>query len=119
MRAIEPHVTLALLLGIVERMRVQERPDELAADIFESEFKMGVLEDRVMAAVISCRAHVDALLFGDFFRADQARGIAGTRGSDSGIEGMREGVAQRDARRGGFDQRIGRCVGRDGHWRGH
>ncbi len=34
---------------------------------------MGVLEDGVMAAVIGRRADVDALLFGDFFRADQAR----------------------------------------------
>ncbi len=32
--AVEADVALALLLGIVERMRVEEGPDELAADIF-------------------------------------------------------------------------------------
>ena len=33
-RAIEADVPLALLFGIVEGMRVEEGPDELAADIF-------------------------------------------------------------------------------------
>ena len=34
LRAIETDVTLALLLGIVEGMGVEERPDELTADAF-------------------------------------------------------------------------------------
>ena len=46
LRAIEADVTLALLLGIIERMRVQEGPDELAADVFQAEFEMGVLDRR-------------------------------------------------------------------------
>src|ERR1700730_14664306 len=49
-RVCEADVPLALLLGIVEGVRVQERPDELPADVFESKFKMRVLIDRVMAA---------------------------------------------------------------------
>src|SRR5580704_899534 len=42
-RVIQAHVPLALLLGVVKRMRMQEGPDKLPADVFEAEFKMGVL----------------------------------------------------------------------------
>ena len=66
MRAVEADVTLALLLGVIERMRVQERPDKLAADIFEAEFEMRVLIDGVMATEVSGGADGDALLVGDF-----------------------------------------------------
>ena len=86
LRAVEAHVALALLLGIVEGMRVQERPDELAADIFEAEFEMRVLVDGVMAAEKSGGADVDALLVGDFFGTDQARRVAGARRGDGGID---------------------------------
>ena len=103
MRAVEADVTLALLLGIVEGMGVEEGPDELAADIFEAEFEMGMLVDGVMAAVERGGADVEALLFGDFFGNDEARGVAGARGGDGGIVGMREGVAEGDAGGGGFD----------------
>jgi len=44
--AVEADVPLALLLGIVEGMRVEERPDELAADVFKAEFEVGVLGRR-------------------------------------------------------------------------
>ena len=67
LRAIQADVALALLLGVVERMRVEEGPDELAADIFEAEFEMGVLVDGVMAAIESGGTDVEALLVGDFF----------------------------------------------------
>ncbi len=107
LRAVEADVALALLLGIVKRMGVEEGPDELAADVFEAEFEMGVLVDGVMAAVESGGADVEALLVRDFFRADEARRVAGTRGGDGGIEGMGEGVAESDARRGGFDEFAG------------
>ena len=73
LRAIQPHVALALLLGIVERMGVQERPHELAADVFQAELEMGVLENRVMAAEVGGRADIHPLLLGDFFGADQPR----------------------------------------------
>src|SRR6266700_1484955 len=43
--AVHANVALRLLLGIVERMGVEEGPDELAADIFEAEFEMSVLEN--------------------------------------------------------------------------
>ena len=101
--AIQANVTLALLLGIIERMSMKERPDELAADVFEAEFEMRVLIDSMMAAVESCGADIDALLLGDFFGADDARRIACAGGGDSRIIGMREEVAQGDARRGSFD----------------
>ncbi len=51
MHVVHADVALALLLGIVEGMGVEEGPDEMAADIFEAEFEMGVLEDGVVAAV--------------------------------------------------------------------
>jgi len=54
-------------------MRMEEGPDELAADIFEAEFEMGMLVDSVMAAVEGGGTDVEALLVGDFFRADEAR----------------------------------------------
>jgi hypothetical protein len=103
LRAVEADVALALLLGIVERVGVEEGPDKLAADVFEAEFEMGVLEDGVMAAVESGGADVEALLVGDFFGVDEARGVAGAGGGDGGIEGVSESVAEGDARRGGFD----------------
>ena len=100
-------ITLALLLGIVERMGVKERPDELAADIFETKFEMRVLINRVVAAEKSGGADVETLLVGDFFWSDEMRGVASARGSDCGIERMREGVAESDARRSGLNEFAG------------
>src|SRR5271169_2694231 len=91
LRAIEADVALALLFGIVERVRVEEGPDELAADVFQAEFEMRVLIDGMVAAVESGGANIEALLVGDFFGADEAGGVAGARGSDGRIEGVREG----------------------------
>src|SRR5438270_11906307 len=59
--AIEADVALALLLGIIKGMRVKERPYELAADIFEAEFEMGVLINGVVPAVKRGGANVEAL----------------------------------------------------------
>ena len=101
--AIEADITLALLLGIVERMRVKERPDELAADIFEAEFEMSVLVDGVVTAVEGGGADVDALLVGDLFGANESRGVTGAGGGDGGIERVQESVAKRDAGRAGLD----------------
>src|SRR6266481_852474 len=64
---------------------------------------MSVLVDGVMAAVESGGADVEALLVGDFFGADEARGVTGAGGGDGGVKGMSEGVAERDAGRAGFD----------------
>src|SRR5436305_648266 len=86
LRTIEAHITLALLLGIVERMRVKERPDELAGDILQAEFEMGVLKNGVMAAVEGSGANVESLLVCDFFGADEARGVAGASRGYSGVE---------------------------------
>ena len=83
-------------------MRVQEGPDELAADVFDAEFEVCVLVNRVMPAVKGGGANVDALLVGDFIRVDEARRIAGARSSDGRIERMGKGVAQCDAGRPRF-----------------
>jgi hypothetical protein len=52
-----------------------------------------MLVDGVMAAVEGAGTNVDALFLGDFFGTDEVRGVAGARGGDGGIKGMREGVA--------------------------
>ena len=104
LRAVQTNVALALLLGIVKGMRVEKRPDELAADVFKAEFEMGVLIDGVMATVERGGADVEALLVGDFFGADEARRVASARGSDGGIKRVSESVAESDAWRAGFDE---------------
>src|SRR5258706_9529440 len=103
LRAVEADVAMALLLGIVEGMRVEERPDELAGNVFEAELEMRVLIDSVMAAIEGGGPDIEALLVGNFFGADEAWRVAGARGGDGGVEGMRPGVAEGDARRSGLD----------------
>ena len=100
-------VALGLLFGIVEGMGVQERPDELATNIFEAEFEMGVLKDRVVAAVESGGADVEALFVGDFVRRNQVVRVAGAGSGYGGVVGVGEIVAEGNARRGGFDQLAG------------
>ncbi len=115
-------VALALLLGVVKRVRVQERPDKLPADVFQAEFKVRVLVDGVMPAVKRGRADLQALLVGDFLGADQARRVAGARRGHGRVEGMSERVTQRDARHGCLELhaiRLRRCHRLSGHvWRG-
>jgi len=119
LRAIEADVALALLLGIVEGMSVEEGPDKLAADIFEAEFEMGVLVDGVMAAVERGGADVETLLVGDFFGDDESRGVASAGGGDGGIVRMGEGIAEGDARGGGFDELAGAAGFEHAGLRGH
>ena len=119
LRAVEADVALALLLGIVEGMRVEEGPDELAADVFKAEFEVGVLVDGVMAAVERGGADVEALLVGDFFGDDEARGVTGAGGGDRGVVGMRESVAESDSGRGGFDEFAGTAWFEHAGLRGH
>ena len=107
LRAIHADVTLALLLGIVERMSVKEGPDELTTDVFEAEFEVRMLIDSVVAAEKSGGADVETLLVGDFFWSDEMRGVASARCSDCGIERMREGVAESDARWSGLNKFAG------------
>ena len=82
---------------------MQKRPDELAADVFESKLKMRVLINGVMAGEKRGRADGGALLVGDFLGRNQARRIAGARGGNGRVVRMREGIAQRDARDGRLD----------------
>ena len=81
-RAIQPHIALALLFGIVKRMGVQERPHELPADIFQAKFKVRVLVNGVVAGKKRGRADGGALLLGDLFRRDQPWRVAGARRGD-------------------------------------
>ncbi len=80
---------------------------------------MRVLVDGVMAAVERGGADIQALLVRDFFGADQARRVAGARGGDRGVEGMRRGVAERDAGRSGFDELAGERIFKHAGLRGH
>jgi hypothetical protein len=104
---VHANVTLRLLFGVVEGMRVEEGPDKLAADVFQAEFEMRVLVDGVMSAEESGGANVEALLVIDFFGADEVGRVASARGGDGGIEGMREGIAESDARGSGLDEFAG------------
>ena len=70
MRVIQADIALALLLRIIERMGVKKGPGKLAADVFEPKFKMGMLVDGVMATIKGACADIEALLVGDFFRAN-------------------------------------------------
>src|SRR5471032_1528033 len=72
LRAVQPDVTLALLLGVVEGMGVQERPQKLTADVLEAEFKMSVLVDSVMAAKKRSGTNHHELLLSHFVRVNDA-----------------------------------------------
>jgi hypothetical protein len=65
---------------------------------------MGVLIDGMVAAIESSGTDVQALLVGDFFGADELRCVTRARGSDGGIEWVGKGIAQRYARRSGFNE---------------
>ena len=107
-RLFELYVTLAGLLGVVERIRVQERPDELPRDVLEAELEVRVLVDRVVPGVEREQANRIALGFGDFIRANHPRRIAGPSGRDGAI-------VRRGGRRTERDDRWARGQ----HWRGN
>jgi len=92
--AVEPDVALALLYGIVKRMSMKKRPDELTTNIFETEFKVGMLKNGVVAAVKCGSANVDALLLGDFAVVNDVRRIARSSRGHRRIERMRERIAK-------------------------
>src|SRR5690348_5749503 len=98
LRSVQSHVALALLLGIVEGMCVQERPDKLPANILQAEFEMRVLIDRVVAAVKRRRANIDALFLCDLLGNDQTRRITCARRGDCRIVRMRECISECDTR---------------------
>jgi hypothetical protein len=87
-------------------MRVQERPHELAADIFEAKFKVRVLIHGVVAAKICTRSDGHALLVGYLFGLDQSSRIARSRGGNRGVKRMRERVSQCDARSAGLHLKV-------------
>ena len=65
---------------------MQERPDELARDVLETELEVRVLIDRVVARVERERTDGVSLPVGDFRRADHAGRVAGPRRGDGAVE---------------------------------
>src|SRR5208283_194865 len=100
---VEAHVTLALLLGVVEGMSMKKGPDELAANVLDAKLEVRVLIYRVMPAIESGCADVEALLVGDFVASNQAGRVASSGGGNRRIEGMRKGISERDAWGCGLD----------------
>ena len=80
---------------------------------------MRVLVDGVVTAIEGGGADVEALLVGDFFGADEARGVAGAGGGDGGVEGMGPRVAESDSGRSGFDKLAGERVFKHAGLGGH
>jgi hypothetical protein len=72
---------------------------------------MRVLENGVVPAVKRGRPDLQALLVGDFFWADNTRRVTGTRRGNGLIVGMREVIAQRNTRLGGFKRHAVRLRG--------
>ena len=64
-------------------MRVEKRPDKLAADVFQPKLEVRVLVNRVMPAIESGRADVQPLFVRDLLGLNEPRGITGARGGDS------------------------------------
>ena len=79
MRKTQPDVALTLLFGVIKWMRMKERPYKLAADILQAKLKVGVLINRVVAAVERSRSDVETLFVGDLVRIDEMGRIAGPR----------------------------------------
>jgi len=80
---------------------------------------MGVLVDGMVAAIKGGGADIEALLVGDFVVGYEMRGVASACGGDGRIEGMQEGVAERDAGRPRFDQAGVRCAIEHARLRSH
>ena len=117
------HLDVALrgLLGVVEGVGVEERPDELTADVLERELEVGVLERRVVPGEVDVpgegvAAGAAALLLDRVGDAspptssggdDPLRAVAGARGGDDAVEGAREGVHEPATRGGGREHADG------------
>jgi len=84
-------------------MRVKERPNELAADIFEAKFECSVLENGVVAAIEGCRAYVETLLVSDFFGRNEMVGVTGACGRNGGVKWMAEEITESDSWWGGLN----------------
>ena len=81
---------------------MQERPDELARDVFEPELEMRVLIHRVVTGVERQRADRVALPVRDLGGPDDARRVAGARRGNRAVERCgRSGSECDDGWRGG------------------
>ena len=99
--ALNLDVALRDLLGVVERVAVEERPEELPRDVLERELEVRVLERRVVAGLVDrARERVAplgprrGLVLGD----DPLGRVAGPRRGDDVLERPREGVDETDLR---------------------
>ena len=119
LRAIQTNVPLALLLGVVKRMGVQKRPNELPADVFEAKFEVSVLINSVMSAKKGAGTDIHALFLGDLFPINESWRVTGARGRDGGVKRMREAVAKSYARRCGFYLRLRKRIRYRRQLRGH
>ena len=109
------HVSLAHLLRVVERVAVQEGPDELPGDVAQDELVVGVLQGGVVTgryrslARPSRRRSLLLLLFGGkalgarhvVLGDDSRGGIAGPGGGHRVVQGAPEGPGDGDDRLGG------------------
>jgi hypothetical protein len=74
------NISLAYLLGVIERMRMQEAPDAMARNAFDRKLEVSVLQRGVMTGFINAFSKRRMLFDRDAFGGDDAfRGIAGAR----------------------------------------
>jgi hypothetical protein len=132
---LDRHVALADLLGVVERVGVQEGPQEVAAHPVEGEDEVGVLEGGVVAGAVEVAGQPVAPLAaphhlvggladaGHLVGADDPlRRVAGAGGGDPGVVTLPEVPDQADDRLGRAEGRAGgdwpargKRLGRRGH----
>src|SRR5690606_9785304 len=78
-------VALAGLLRVVERVGVQDAPDELPRHVLEPELEMRVLEDGMVPAFEGQRPDGVALLLGHLLPRNDARRVAGAGGRNGAV----------------------------------
>ena len=103
---VEAHEALGRLLGVVEGMRVQERPDELPAHVLEAELEVRVLVDRVVAPLEGEGADGLALGGGDLVGLDDAGRVAGASSRDGPCVGLAAGAPEGDLGRAREDHEV-------------
>jgi hypothetical protein len=86
---VEPDEALARLLGVVERVGVEEGPHELPADVLEAELEVGVLVDGMVPGVEGEGTDGIALAGRHLLRPDHAGGVARPRRGDCAVVGPR------------------------------
>ena len=65
---------------------MEKGPDKLTAYVFQAEFEMGVLIDRVMPGIKGQRTNRVALIVCDLVSTDHTRRVAGARGGNRSVK---------------------------------